>query len=108
MAHTGWPMFSQTSTNGAASQPEAPAIPVSSAPPPSPLKVSPRLRLDNGPMVRREIVKLYRGMKSGEIDVVKGAKLVWTLEVLGRMIERETVEKLAERLDAVEAQGLGR
>ncbi len=59
-------------------------------------------------MVRREIVKLYRGMKGGEIDIVKGAKLVWTLEVLGRMIERETVEKLAERLDAVEAQGVGR
>lgn len=108
MAHTGWPMFAQTTKNGAASQPESPSIPVPIASPPSPLKVSPRLRLDNGPMVRREIVKLYRGMKAGEIDIVKGAKLVWTLEVLGRMIERETVEKLAERLDAVEAHGVGR
>ena len=102
----GWPSL-QTG-NGAADVSQSPAVPAFALDPTPSGRVSPRLRLDNGPMVRREIVKLYRGMKAGEIDVVKGAKLVWTLEILGRMIERETVEKLAERLDAVEAQGAKR
>lgn len=63
-----------------------------------------RLRLENGPQIRREIVKVYRGMKVGEIETSKGTKLIYALEVLSRAIERENVEKLAERLDQAEGK----
>lgn len=63
-----------------------------------------RLRLENGPQIRREMVKVYRGMKTGEIDTAKGSKLIYALTELSRAIERETVEKLTERLDEVEGK----
>ena len=98
---TSWPSLKTENGKPGGSQP--PALRAFPAPPPSPPKVSPRLRLDNGPMVRREIVKVYRAMKAGELDITKGTKLVYTLEVLSRMIERQAVEALADRLDAAEA-----
>lgn len=63
-----------------------------------------RLRLENGAQIRREMVKVYRGMKVGEIDTSKGSKLIYALTELSRAIERETVEKLTERLDEVEGK----
>ncbi|WP_277981356.1 hypothetical protein [Sphingomonas phyllosphaerae] len=63
-----------------------------------------RLRLENGAQIRREMVKVYRGMKVGAIDTSKGSKLIYALTELSRALERETVEKLTERLDEVEGK----
>lgn len=63
-----------------------------------------RLRLENGPQIRREIVKVYRGMKVGEIETSKGTKLIYALEVLSRAIERENVERLEAKLDEAEGK----
>lgn len=105
-----WPAISpEGSTDGnAAWGIPASAAPVSAKPSPSMPKAKAgegkRLRLENGPQIRREIVKVYRGMKVGEIETSKGTKLIYALEVLSRAIERENVEKLAERLDQAEGK----
>lgn len=70
---------------------------------PTPSKVpGKRLRLETGAQVRREVVKVYRDMKAGTLDVTRASKLIYALTELSRMIERETVERLTERLEAVE------
>lgn len=100
----GWPSYpAQGAANGNPGW-GAPAgnADVQASPPPLVGKAGKRLRLENGPQIRREIVKVYRGMKTGEIDTAKGTKLIYALEVLSRAVERENVEKLAERLEAVE------
>ncbi len=104
---SGWPSYpAQGATNGNPGWGEPAGNAANSADPIPPAKAKAgegkRLRLENGPQIRREIVKVYRGMKTGEIDTAKGTKLIYALEVLSRAVERENVEKLAERLDAVE------
>jgi hypothetical protein len=98
----GWPDYNPTvATNGADNASLVPVLRGIPANPSTPI-VGKRLRLDNGQQIRREIVKVYRAMKVGEMDVTKGTKLIYTLEVLSRAVEREAVEKLSERLEAVE------
>ena len=47
--------------------------------------------------VRREMAKVYRETKSGKLDTADGAKLVYMLSQIGKLIELELVEKrLAE------------
>ncbi|MXP43064.1 hypothetical protein [Allopontixanthobacter sediminis] len=105
-----WPSISREgSTNGAPAW-GIPAGIAANAAKPYPLMPKARagegkrLRLENGPQIRREIVKVYRGMKVGEIDITKGTKLIYALEVLSRAVERENVEKLADRLDGAEGK----
>ena len=76
---------------------------VPSPPPPTKPKRR-RVRLERMPQVRREMARTYKAMQVGELDVLKGTKLIYALEVLSRTLERENVEKLAERLDAVEGK----
>ena len=63
-----------------------------------------RVRLENMPQVRREMARTFKAMQSGELDVLKGTKLIYALEVLSRTLEREQVEKLADRLDKAEGK----
>lgn len=76
----------------------------SAGPPPAKAARKRTLRLENGPQIRREMARVYRGLEAGEIDPLKGGKLVYVLTELSRAVERETVEKLANRLDAVEGK----
>lgn len=82
----------------------------SADPPPCPKKprakpgTGERFRLENGTQIRREIARLYVEMRRDEIDTAKGTKLIYVLDVLSRAVERENVEKLAERLDAAEGK----
>ena len=101
-----WPDYSgQSAQNGKPEGQNIAAFPaiVSASPPPAKRKQS-RIRLENGPQIRREMTKVYRGMKNGEIDITKATKMIYALEVLSRTLERENVERLAERLDAVEGK----
>lgn len=103
----GWPSYpAQRAMNGNPgwSDPAGDAVIAVDPIPPAKARAGEgkRLRLENGPQIRREIVKVYRGMKTGEIETAKGTKLIYALEVLSRAVERENVERLAERLDAVE------
>lgn len=101
-----WPDYrAQSAQNGQPEGQNIAAFPaIVSAPPPPAKKKQSRIRLENGPQIRREMAKVYRGMKNGEIDITKASKMIYALEVLSRTLERENVERLAERLDAVEGK----
>ena len=49
--------------------------------------------------VRREMARIYRGMKEGAIDPATGAKLVWVLSQIGSMIELEEFERRLTELE---------
>ncbi|MEG8039202.1 hypothetical protein QP166_07515 [Sphingomonas sp. LR60] len=63
-----------------------------------------RLRIETGAAARRQMVKVYRQMASGELDVTKGSKLIYALTEISRALEREAVEALSERLDKIEGR----
>lgn len=99
----------QEATNGNAGWAEYPANPaiIAADPlPPAKAKVGDgkRLRLETAVQIRREMARTYKQMKSGELDITKGTKLIYALTELSRAIERETVAKLTERLDEVEGK----
>lgn len=101
----GWPNYpSIVAENGAGNvAPSADNCGISTNPL-SPKTPGKRLRLENGGQIRREMTKVYRDMKSGALDVAKGTKLIYALTELSRAVEREAVERLTERLDAVEGR----
>ncbi len=64
---------------------------------PTPPKVDLATALD----VRREMAKVYRETRAGKIDTQDGAKLVFMLAQVGKMIEMHEIET---RLAALEAR----
>jgi len=52
--------------------------------------------------VRLEMARVYRQMKSGEIETSDGTKLVYVLGQIGKMIEVHDIEKRIELLEAGE------
>lgn len=103
----GWsqyPASADANGNGGWSQPTAEAV---NAPTPTPSPAKPkrrRVRLESMPQVRREMARTYKAMQTGELDVIKGTKLIYALEVLSRTLEREQIEKLSNRLDEAEGK----
>jgi len=64
---------------------------------PTPPKIDLATALD----IRREMAKVYRETKAGKIDTADGAKLVYMLSQVGKMIELHEIET---RLAALEAR----
>lgn len=64
---------------------------------PTPPKIDLATALD----IRREMSKVYRETKAGKIDTADGAKLVYMLAQVGKMIELHEIEL---RLAALEAR----
>ena len=102
-----WPSFTANDADlcnddGPETRADAEAAPA----PPPPVKAARKryLRLENGPQIRREMARVYRGLEAGEIDPLKGGKLVYVLTEISRAIERENVEKLEARLDEAAGQ----
>ena len=60
--------------------------------PPSP-------RLDSMAGVRRELARLYREARAGELDVAAASRLANVLQILGRMIEGSEIEARVEALE---------
>lgn len=101
----GWPDYpSIVAENGAANAASLADNCGNSTNPPPLKSPGKRLRLENGGQIRREMTKVYRDMKAGALDVAKGTKLIYALTELSRAVEREAVERLTERLDAVEGR----
>lgn len=70
------------------------------AAPPAPARTRKRyVRLENGPQIRREMARVYRGLENDEIELDKAKGLIHALSLLGRAIEAEKVERLEQRLD---------
>ena len=61
----------------------------------------PKIDLASALDVRREMAKVYRETKAGKIDTADGAKLVYMLAQVGKMIELHEIET---RLTALEAR----
>lgn len=57
------------------------------------------LPLRNADDVRLEMAKVYREMRGAQLDLNAGAKLVWILSQLNRVIETSIIE---QRVDAME------
>lgn len=57
------------------------------------------MRLGSVGSVRREMSRIFREMRSGELDTTKGCKLTYTLLTIGKLIESEIIE---QRLQALE------
>ena len=104
----GWNSYPASgAVNGNAGWGKASATPViSSDPTPARTKAGEgkRLRIESASAARRQMTKIFREMRAGILDVNKGTKLIYALTEISRAIERENVEKLAERLDELEAK----
>ncbi len=62
---------------------------------------APRLNLHNLDALRREAAKVYRDMRTGAVDSQTGARLVYVLGEIRKLIEAGDLER---RLIALEAQ----
>lgn len=63
---------------------------------PTPPKIDLATALD----VRREMARVYRETKAGKIDTQDGAKLVYMLAQVGKMIELHEIESRIAALEA--------
>ena len=97
---SGWPSYPQIAENGQTGWPCPPANPVPDAHP-SPLlrPASKRLKLETASHVRRELAKIYRETRRGELPTQTATRLAYLLEVLSRQIERSDLEKRIEALE---------
>ncbi|WP_153002693.1 hypothetical protein [Sphingomonas endophytica] len=105
----GWASYPtiEKAVNGSAGWGEAgakPAIAIDPSPSRTKAGEGKRLRIESASAARRQMTKIYREMRSGVLDVNKGTKLIYALDQISRAIERETVEKLTQRLDEVEGK----
>jgi len=64
----------------------------------NPLPV-PRISLRTLSHVRREAVKVYREMRSGQLPADQGTRLLYGLQTIGKLIERTDLEDRLTRLE---------
>lgn len=94
----GWSSAHSTAENGTlliAQEPRKASV--SSLP--SPPTISPRLRLSTIGDCKREIAKLYREVRRGELASTEAARLVWMLNTLANMIADHELEARVEALE---------
>lgn len=78
---------------GQAGWPVSACVPSVSPPPPPPAKLpSPRLKLETVANVRRELARIYREARRGELKVDHATRLAYLLDLMARMIERSELE----------------
>lgn len=102
---TAWPDFqpAQNAENGQAPWGNAGGAPAVAPAPIPPAKVaSPRLKLETVRDVRRELARIYREARRGELKPETATKLAFLLDLTARMIERNELEA---RIEALEARG---
>ncbi len=64
------------------------------------LPPTPRVDLKTIDDVRVEMAKLYRAMKSGELDCQQGTRLAYVLAQIGKLIELHEVDVRLTELEA--------
>ena len=103
----GWPMFNEPEkaesghpawgappvNAGVPSQPPAPEVVQ------APRMPSPRLKLSTVAHCKREIARIYREARRGEIPVDKASKLVNMLQIQSRLIVDHELESRVEQLE---------
>lgn len=72
--------------------------------PPTPRRL--RIPLRTAREVQRELARLYRQMKGGEIATQDGSRLAYVLNLLRQSIEASDLESRIEALEKAKEQGL--
>lgn len=103
----GWPEYPPVSAiNGPWGEPSAPVNAGDQVRPPAPVvveavrKPSPRLKLETVQNVRRELARIYREARRGELKAETATKLAYLLDLMARMIERSDLERRIEQLES--------
>lgn len=93
--------------NGPQGWPQPGAGPAAAPAPTPPAKMaSPRLKLETAANVRRELARIYRETRRGELKPETATKLAYLLDLMARMIERTELEARIAALEALDgAQG---
>ena len=52
--------------------------------------------------VRKEMARVYRDSRRGDLKTNEGSKLVYMLKMVGELIKDGSLDELAERLEALE------
>ena len=66
-------------------------------------KASPRrVKLDNLGAVAGEMARIYREMRAGKVEHQEGRSFVWVLDKLRSALEAQALERIEERLMALE------
>lgn len=76
-----------------------------SAPLPPAKLASPRLKLETVQNVRRELARIYREARRGELKVETATRLAYLLDLMSRLIERSELEA---RIEVLEAQNVAK
>ncbi len=63
-----------------------------------------RLPLNTAVDVRKELARLYRSMKTGQIPAADGTKLAYVLNILRQTIETSDIEQRLEALEQTQAK----
>ena len=98
---TGWPVHNppQTADIGPWAAPLGPAQAGFVAGPLPGKRPSPRLKLETAAHVRRELARIYRECRRGEMPTQTATRLAYLLDLLSRIIERSDLEKRVEALE---------
>lgn len=64
-----------------------------------PEPASPKINLKTIDDVRLEMAKVYREMRTNQIEAQQGTKLVYVLSSIGKLIELHEIEKRIEALE---------
>lgn len=74
--------------------------------PSPPIKLaSPRMKLETVQNVRRELARIYREARRGELKVETASRLAYLLDLMSRMIERSDLEARIVALETAKARG---
>lgn len=94
----GWPSFVESADIGEPADALAPENQALSASP-APRPASPRLRLEKIADVKRELSRLYREARRGEITTQTATRLAYLLNMMAQLIETAELEKRVALLE---------
>lgn len=97
---TGWPSYPPQAESGQAGWGAPPADPGIAAEPSPRRQASPRLKLETAAHCRRELARIYRETRRGELKPETATKLAYLIDLTSRIIERSELEKRVEQLEA--------
>ena len=66
-----------------------------------PFRARYRAKLDTVNDCKREMAKIYRECRTGDLDAIAGTKLVWILQAVAKCIESGDLEKRIELLEGL-------
>ncbi len=98
----GWENYPEIAENGQVNdRPSAETCGFDGSP--APCKVaSPRLKLGSVADVKRELARLYREARRGEITTQTATRLAYLLNMMAQLIESAELEKRVEAIEATQ------